>query len=293
MALALLALGVLVVAGAGELLSRPVHHAAGQASEGLPAEAIEIPYGTGEQVSGWRVRGRTGAGAVLLLHGVRSDRRQMMARAGFLHRIGYSVLLIDLPAHGESSGHRITFGVREAQGVEAVLAFMAREMPGEPIGVIGVSLGAASFVLSNIDAPVRAVVLESMYPTIDDAVANRLTHYLGPPGALLAPLLLWQLPLRTGISTMQLRPVERIGALQAPLLIACGAQDRHTTLKEAQRIFDAAPQPRELWIVQGAAHVDLHAFAPQDYENRVGAFLGHYLQPHGGLQSWPASRMPR
>lgn len=281
-ALALLASGVLAVAGVGELLSHPVHRSAGQPTESLQAEAVEILYGTGEQVSGWRVRGRAGAGAILLLHGVRSDRRQMMARADFLRRLGHSVLLIDLPAHGESSGDRITFGVREAKGVEAALAFMEREMPDEPIGVIGVSLGAAAFVLSAPDPRVRAVVLESMYSTIDDAVANRMVRVLGPPGGLLAPLLLWQLPLRTGISTGQLRPIEHVGALQAPVLIAAGAQDRHTTPAETRRIFEAAGkagEPRELWIVEGAAHVDLHAFAPQAYESRVGAFLDRYLQP--------------
>lgn len=279
-ALALLASGVLAVAGVGELLSRPAHRSAGHPSESLQAEAVEIPYGNGQQVSGWRIRGQAGAGAVLLLHGVRSDRRQMMARADFLHRLGHSVLLIDLPAHGESSGDRITFGVREAKGVEAALAFLKHEMPGEPIGVIGVSLGAAAFVLSGPDPRVRAVVLESMYPSIDDAVANRISRVLGPSGGLLAPLLLWQLPLRTGISTAQLRPIDHIGALQTPVFIASGAQDRHTTPAEIRRIFETAAQPRELWIVEGAAHIDLHAFAPQDYESRVGAFLGRYLKPH-------------
>jgi esterase/lipase len=276
---ALLALGVLAVGGVGEVLSRPVRPAIGQPPTGLQAEAVRIAYADGAHVSGWRSRGRPGAGAILLLHGVRSDRRQMTQRARFLHRLGYSVLWVDLPGHGESSGERITFGAREAAGVKAALAYLAREAPEEPIGVIGVSLGAASMVLAGQTSHVRAVVLESMYPTIDDAVANRLKHYLGPAGASLAPLLLWQLPLRTGIDSAQLRPVEQIGALHVPVFVISGSKDWHTTATETRQIFNAAGQPRQLWIVEGAAHVDLHDFSRPAYEDRVGAFLGQYLKP--------------
>ncbi|RTD90049.1 alpha/beta fold hydrolase [Variovorax atrisoli] len=280
LALATLALGVLAVGGAGELLSRPVRPAVGLPPADLQAETVRIDYSGIEQVLGWQVRGRPGAGAILLLHGVRSDRRQMTQRARFLHRLGYSVLWIDLPAHGESSGDRITFGARESLGVKAALGYLEREMPNAPIGVIGVSLGAASTVLAGQDPRVRAVVLESMYSTIDDAVANRLKHYLGPLGTSLAPLLLWQLPMRSGIDTAQLRPVAQVGALHAPVFVISGSRDWHTTPAETQQVFEAAGHPRELWIVEGAAHVDLHKFARVTYEDRVGSFLAQYLRPH-------------
>lgn len=280
LALATLALGVLAVGGAGELLSRPVRPAVGLPPADLQAETVRIDYSGIEQVLGWQVRGRPGAGAILLLHGVRSDRRQMTQRARFLHRLGYSVLWIDLPAHGESSGDRITFGVRESLGVKAALGYLEREMPNAPIGVIGVSLGPASTVLAGQDPRVRAVVLESMYSTIDDAVANRLKHYLGPLGTSLAPLLLWQLPMRSGIDTAQLRPVAQVGALHAPVFVISGSRDWHTTPAETQQVFEAAGHPRELWIVEGAAHVDLHKFARVTYEDRVGSFLAQYLRPH-------------
>lgn len=275
---ALSGLGVLAVAGAGETLSRPVRPVIGPPPAELHSESVRIGHGEGEYLAGWQVHGRPGAGAILLLHGVRSDRRQMVQRAGFLRRLGYSVLLVDLPAHGESSGDRITFGAREALGVKTALAYLAREKPGEPVGIIGVSLGAASAVLAGPNPRVHAMVLESMYPTIDDAVANRLKHYLGSAGALLAPLLLWQLPLRTGIDSEQLRPIDGIASLQAPVFVVSGSEDWHTTEAETHRIFDAAAEPWQLWIVEGAAHVDLHNFARDAYEKRVAAFLDQHLK---------------
>ncbi|HKD26945.1 MAG TPA: alpha/beta fold hydrolase [Xanthobacteraceae bacterium] len=263
---------------AGEYLSYPAHRTLGPAPADLHAIEVTIPVVVHSHVSGWLIPGTPRAGVVLLLHGVRADRREMLGRARFLNRLGYGILLIDLPAHGESPGEHITFGAREAEGVRAALAFLERNQPGEPVGVIGVSLGAASLVLAKPDPAPSAVVLESMYPTIEEGVSNRLRIYLGDYGAHLAPLLVEQLPLRLGIAPAQLHPIEQTGALHCPILIISGSADSHTRLVETQRIFAATPPPKELWIVDGAAHVDLHAFAPAAYETKVAEFLRKYLR---------------
>lgn len=274
---ALLCAGAALFA-AGEVLSRPAARPIGAPPADFPARVVHLDGSATGDVVGWFAAGQPGQGAVLLLHGVRADRTQMTQRARFLNRAGYATLLIDLPAHGESAGSRITFGAHEAAGVAAALAYLQREAQGERIGVIGVSLGAASTVLAHPAPPPAAVILESMYPTIEEAVVDRLTMRLGPPGAALAAPLLWQLPLRAGVDARELRPIEHLAALRAPVLIVSGSEDRHTTWPETQRLFDAAAEPKELWRVEGAAHVDLHAYQPEPYERRVLQFLGRHLR---------------
>lgn len=281
-ALTVLALILVALAfGAGEVLSAPVRRVVGPPPAELAAESVVLEVSSNESVAGWFVRATPGRGAVLLLHGVRSDRTQMIERARFLHATGYSVLLIDLPAHGESTGARITFGYREAAGVDAAMRFLRQTLPGERFAVIGVSLGAVSLVLAGKSAAADAVVLESMYPTISEAVSDRLSIRLGAIGAQLAPVLLWQLPIRLGITADQLRPIDHLSALRAPILIVGGTDDRHTTVGETRRLYGAAAEPKELWLVEGAAHVDLHAFNPVAYESRVSAFLLKYLRNAG------------
>jgi alpha-beta hydrolase superfamily lysophospholipase len=231
-----------------------------------------------QRVAGSWLPGR-GRGAVLLLHGIHGDRRDMADRARFLNDQGYAVLLIDLPGQGASTASFVTFGLREADGVRAALEELRRRAPGQRIGVIGVSLGAASLVLCRDCPPVDAVVLESMYPTIEEAVANRLRMRLGPVGGPLSALLLWQLPLRLGIRPDALHPIKYVGHVKAPVLIAAGSADLHTTLPETQRLYEAAAQPKALWVVEGAAHVNLHAYAQEEYERRIGAFLAAHLDP--------------
>lgn len=53
--------------------------------------------------------------------------------------------------------------------------------------------------------------------------------------------------------------------------------DLHTSWGETERIFAAAAQPKDLWRVDGAAHVDLHSYAPAEYEHHVLGFLAKYL----------------
>lgn len=265
--------GIAAVLGAGEILSAPSRAVVGDAPPDLHATTVHIG-----SVAGWMIRGRAGAGAVLLLHGVRANRSEMVGRARFLAGAGYTVLLIDLPAHGESGGDRITFGAREKDGVRAALAWLRTQAPGERIGAIGVSLGAAALVLAHPDPALDAVVLESMYPTIEEAVANRLRSRLGAPGAWSTPLLVQQLPWRVHVAPAALRPIVDIAAMTSPVFVVSGSADVQTPAAETRRIFAAIHGAKQLWIVDGAAHVNLHHYAPQEYEQRVGGFLSSHLR---------------
>jgi alpha-beta hydrolase superfamily lysophospholipase len=278
-----LAVGTLLLSlAAGELLTRPARSPIGPPPPDLSAEAVRILYGDSQQVSGWFLPGRTGEGAVLLLHGVRGSRLEMLERARWLQSEGIGSLLIDLPSHGESSGNRISFGRREALGVQAALGWLRERLPGEKLGSIGVSLGGASLLFADRQPELDALVLESVYPTIADAVQDRLVKRLGPAGAWAAPLLLLQIPLRLGVSAHDLRPVETIKAARAPVLVASGTADLSTRWAETEQLFAAAPEPKTLWPVPGAGHEDLHDFDVAAYRSRLLPWLQSHLRKTPG-----------
>ncbi|MFG6428305.1 alpha/beta hydrolase [Roseateles sp. LYH14W] len=288
----------LVLAGlslaAGEHLRRPVRTTIGAPPQGLNAATVAIPYGEGQHLAGWFLPGRAHEGAVLMLHGVRGNRLQMLARARWLQREGVASLIVDLPSHGESSGERISFGRHESKGTEAALAWLRMRLPGEKVGAIGVSLGGASLLFAQRQPELDALVLESVYPTIDAAVQNRLAMHLGPvAGQALAPLLLVQIPLRLGFGTDQLRPVDAIANVRAPLIVASGTEDLHTRLPETEALFAAAREPKALWPVEGAAHIDLHDFDAAAYEARLGPWLHAQLRKSSPRQGQAvAGKMP-
>jgi len=219
---------------------------------------------------------------VLLLHGAREDRSSMVSRAQLLLRHGFSVLLIDLQAHGETPGDAITFGYRESRDVVAARDWIRETAPGRRIGVIGCSLGGASVLLAPQPSGFDAVVLEAVYPRISQAVENRIRIFLGPLAPVLAPLFLAQLQPRLHIAASDLEPIRSIALLKAPVLVVAGSKDERTTLAESQELFKRAAVPKSMWVVQGARHQDILAYDRHGYETYVLTFLIKALRPPRG-----------
>jgi fermentation-respiration switch protein FrsA (DUF1100 family) len=202
----------------------------------------------------------------------------MVGRAQFLRNAGYSVILFDAQAHGESPGDHITFGYLEARDAQAAVAFAHAQFPVEKLGYLGVSQGGAAALLGTSPLPVQALVLEAVYPSLREAVVDRIAIRLGPVAPVFAPLLLLQVGPRLGVAPEAIAPIEGIRHIRAPLLLLAGDKDRHTPLEESRRLFDAAPEPKTLWVIPGAAHQNFHRFMSGEYERRVLEFLARTLE---------------
>lgn len=262
----------------GTSLTLPARSAVGDLPIDMHGRTVEIHSASGATLRGWFLPGDTGGGAIILMHGIRASRLNMLARARFLTRAGYAVLLFDFQAHGESTGEQITIGYIESRDAQAAVGFLHTLLPNEKIGVIGVSMGGAATLLATPPLDVSAMVLESVYPTIEQAVANRLAAQFGGWARGLTPLLTWQLKPRLGVGVSALHPIDKVGIGNIPKLFINGAEDKYTTLEESRELFDAAHEPKEFWAVEHAAHVDLHSVAKQEYEQRVLAFFKKSLR---------------
>jgi fermentation-respiration switch protein FrsA (DUF1100 family) len=262
-----IAAGVLIAPNPSTI--RPLPHS-------LTGEAILIPSKSGSTLHGWFIPGA--AGGVVLLHGLHGNRQSMVARAQFLHAAGYSVLLFDFQANGESPGNHVTFGYLESLDAAAAVAYLHGRLPGQKIAALGVSMGGAAATLAQPPLPVDALVLEEVYPDLKDAVKDRMALYLGPVGRFLSPLLWLQVHPRLGFSPDDLRPIDRVPAMHMPKLFIVGADDDHTTVDESKGLFAAASEPKSLWIVPGAKHINLYAYTPNEYRQKVLGFLNQHLR---------------
>ena len=264
------------------VLARPARSIVGSAPAALGARTVDFPSRSGSVIKAWLAVGRPGMGAVLLLHGMGGNRASMLTRARFLHREGFTILAPDFQAHGESPGDHITFGELESLDAAAALDYLRKSVPGERVGIIGVSMGGAATLVGDKPLTADALVLESVYPTFKDAVGDRLDTWLGPLGflgAAVTPLLMQFVAPRIGVNPSRLRPIDDISKIGAPLLLIAGTDDQYTRLDESRALFARAAGPKLLWEVDGAGHEDLHDFAPLEYERRVGQFLILHLRP--------------
>ena len=259
----------------GSSLIAPANHPV-SLPPGLDFTNVSIP-GPGYAIAGsWRDLGPDRP-AILLLHGVRGDRASMVPRARALIDAGFSVLLIDQQAHGETPGGMITMGWRESADVRAARDWLRAQAPGGKLAVVGVSLGGAAVLLGAQPVGFDAVVLEATYPRIGRAVENRIGMRAGALKYALAPLLMIQIEPRMHVDARELEPIRYIASLGAPVLIVGGSLDEHTTAEETRAWYAAASEPKSLWIVDGAGHQDFSRFDAEGYRANVVGFLKRNL----------------
>jgi len=241
----------------------------------FPLEAVAWTTTDGQTIRGWFVPTDDTDRALVLLHGFGGDRRSMLARARHFRQQGYAVLLYDARACGESSGDAVTFGYHEAQDLLGGLDWL-RERGYRKVGCIGVSLGGATIALAaDRLGDVRCVVCESAFDELSHAVDNRFRRYLLLPGSLAGCLMVPLAERRAGVAVADVKPVDRIAWLSCPVFIISGEDDVKTLPAETRRLFAAAPEPKELWLMPGMGHRDL--FGPE-YAKRVTAFLHQHME---------------
>ncbi len=257
-------------------LTSPHARPVGQPPSSFPFAVENAAWETSDHhsIRGWFVPAPDSNRAIVLLHGYGGDRRGMLPRAKFFREHGYNVLLYDARACGESSGDCVTMGFLEAKDLEGGLAWLRAKGMGR-IACLGVSQGGATILLAAEQiGDVRCVICESVYDELAHAVDRRFRHSFGIPGWLGGCLVVPIAEYRTGVPMDDVKPVLKIPRLPCPVFVISGDQDAKTWPADTQRLFAAAAQPKELWLVSGAAHNDMYG---PEYETRVLGFLQKYM----------------
>ncbi len=277
------AVALLLVAGATLVVALAWHHAGrlvapAHASIGAPpswftGDDIAFPSQSGATIKGWLLLRPDAEASVVLRHPIRGNRRSMLQRARFLSERCCSVLLVDLQAHGESIGELITLGHLEARDARAAVDYMRYRDSGKPLFVLGSSLGGVAALLADPPVNVQGLILEAVFPSIEKAIENRLRMRGGVVGAALTPVLLQQLLPRLGLEASQLHPAKAAAAIASDVLVISGDADQRTTAGDTETLYDSLHSKKQLWLVPGARHEDLHRYAGEEYERRVLAFI--------------------
>jgi uncharacterized protein len=207
-----------------------------------------------------------------------------LAPAGMLHRHGYSVLLLDLRDHGESTVEdgRYAGGTEEYRDVQAAVDWLVGHgaEPGR-IGLLGTSMGAATAIIAaGQDERIAAVWEDSSYADVETRIAEELEQrgyprQLAPAATLVARLV-------SGDDLSSHTVLGEIANLTGRhLFITHGAADRATYVSHAIAIDDAARSAgvlADLWIVPEADHTEAMFLDPVEYERRLGLFFGRVLE---------------
>jgi uncharacterized protein len=206
---------------------------------GIGVREVTLPTADGLTLLAWYLPSQGKRPVVVYFHGngghigYRADRVERFAREG------YGVLMSGYRGYGGNPGVPSEAGLFE--DATAALRFVAAQsVPEYRIVLYGESLGTGVAVWAATRHAVGAVVLESPYTSIADVAQF---HYPFIPAAWLV--------------SDRYDSLSRIGQVRAPILTLHGARDGVIPLSLGERLFAAAPEPKEQWIAPEAGHNDL------------------------------------
>jgi len=212
----------------------------------------------------------------ILLHGWRDCAAKFLFLARmYEHEFGYNVVIPDLHAHGLSDGEAITMGWLDRKDVMRWMqAFLTDTMV-----VHGVSMGGATtMMLSGEPMPsgVKDIrfVDDCGYTSVWDELEVQLKEQFGLPSFPLMYTTSLLCKLRYGWSFGEASALEQVRKCRYPMLFLHGETDNFVPTEMVNRLYEAKPSNKELWIVKGSGHARSYYDHPDEYTERVGRFLG-------------------
>ena len=238
---------------------------------GLQFEEVHIQSGSGADqgdLDAWWIPAESAdAPTILYLHG--NDKNIGAAHdldnAARLHGMGYSLLMVDYRGYGKSTGGEPAES-KVYEDAESSWRYLIRQRKTESkrTFIYGHSLGGAIAINLAIHHPdAGGLIAESTFTSMMD-MADREYSYL-PVDLLL---------------NQRFDSMGKIRRLKIPLLLIHGTWDARVPYQMSQRLFESAPQPKFLKLINGGDHSNSSMVAPLEYRAAVSEFVQRYAALH-------------
>jgi uncharacterized protein len=250
------------------------------AHHGATREEFDVRAADGVLLRGWKVRANSPNGDwIMLFHGVADNRVGTISYADFLLHDGYSIVMMDARAHGESGGAFATYGWKERWDTKSVVdALYVSEHPHQMFA-LGESMGAAVALQSAaIEPRISGVVAEAPFRNLREVTYDYTGLHFNPllGKTLFRPASIFALRVAENEASFRaddVSPERAVAERPFPVLLICDGRDHTIPCRHAEAIFHAAIGPKQLWIVPEAQHTAAFGVAPAEFERRVLAFL--------------------
>ncbi|MEG4428516.1 alpha/beta fold hydrolase [Microcoleus sp. AT9b-C4] len=201
-------------------------------------------------------------GVVLYLHGNASNVGSNVEHAYRFHGLGLSVFVMDYRGYGKSQGD---FPSESQVYEDAQLAwdYLVKQRGINPnqIYLYGHSLGGAIAIDLALRHPEAAGVIVEGSFTSTRAMVNFQKG------------LFWMFPIDV-LLTQRFDSLSKVDRLQMPVLFIHGTADNVVPVEMTKKLFDAAPEPKQLYIVPDGGHTNVADIGGAEYLQILSQFLG-------------------
>ncbi len=246
----------------------------------LPFEPVSFPSRDSVTLRGWFIPNEDIRGTVIFCPGHTGSMHSDLLYAPWFHQAGYALLMFDWRGRGRSDGAVTSLGILERRDLLGAIDFLS-ERGVKRVGLMGFSMGGAvAMATSPLSEVVAAIVSDGGFTRVMDVVASgviRRHRMPAPLARLVSRPIIWAASIQLGVDITLIDPIRWADFFRAPLLMIHGQRDPFVPPWAAYRLYHAAREPKELWMVPEAGHRDIHKLRPQEYRERVVGFFDRWL----------------
>ena len=210
----------------------------------------------------------------VLCHGYRgTPYRDFSGGAVEVLNLGYNVILIDERAHGLSSGHSITFGVREVQDAIDWVKY-AKNRFGEDVelALIGISMGG-NIVLTVSDKIGKAKIIADCPFSSPKIMLQQTIKEMKLPVAIFYPLVNLASIIFTHTNLNKVSAYDAIKNTTNDILIIHGDSDMVVPHFISEDLYKAYPNKIQYELFKGANHGMSYLVDKPRYQKIIKDFL--------------------
>ncbi|HEV7424539.1 MAG TPA: alpha/beta fold hydrolase, partial [Candidatus Paceibacterota bacterium] len=234
---------------------------------------VKLKSKDGLTLDAWLIRMPNAKGTIAIFHGHGSEKSANLSQSNEFNEIGYSTLLVDFRAHGQSDGNTCTIGYREAEDVKLVYDYL-KNMGENQIILYGISLGAATITkaIADYNLMPEKIILEMPFGSLPATVEGKM-RMAGLSSEPFGGLLTFWGGTINGFWAFNMKPIEFVKKIKCPVLLQWGRKDKGVSETEINELFKNISSSKELVVYENSGHQNLCENEPDKWEEAVGTFL--------------------
>lgn len=250
----------------------------------LPYEKVSIVSKDGLHLVGKLYSAKDQRALILMFHGYRAKAENDYGCAfRYYLEHGFSLLLVDQRAHGQSEGRTMSFGVMERWDCLFWAKWADEHFPGLPLVLEGMSMGSATVLMAaelSLPQSVCGIIADCGY-TSPKAIIKKVIHDMHLPTALVYPFVCSGAEIFGRFSLNECDAPSSLKKCSVPVLLIHGEDDTFVPCSMSRENYDACPGKKRLITVPGAEHGLSYLEDKETVQSAIADFLDDVTRGRG------------
>lgn len=243
-----------------------------------PHEDVQITSRDGLKLHGTFFPNGNGGKIVLAFHGYTSEgMKDYIALSDYYLKRGFSMLLPDARAHGESEGEQIGFGCLDRFDVLEWLKWIERNCGKDVQALLhGTSMGAATVLMASgltLPPQVKGIVADCGFTSPKEVfthVLHSMYHIPAFPIIQIADLMNRK---RAGYGMDECNAAREVKKSVTPTLFIHGSADTFVPSRMCEKMYENCAAKKWKLVAEGAAHAESYYKETARYEQALDEMI--------------------